>query len=136
MKKYTILIIVALFFIVNNIVSAKLQEPYIYNEGECELVAKEFQNKFGGNLVLTIPYIGDKNVPGKYSGAWINKVYISGNDKYFYIDYSNQRIFSSKEEVKSFYSDLFTNKFENVNVYAKVFIYGEDNIPFPIIWNY
>ena len=116
--------------------SAQLLSPENYPEGTCELAAKEFQTKFGGVLVLTMPYIDEQNIEGKYSGAWINRVYIKGNDQYFYFDYPNQKIFSSKEEVISFYSNAFKNKFDNGNIESKVFVYGEDYIPFPLIFNY
>ena len=118
------------------IANAQLLAPDQYPEGMCELAAKEFQNKFGGNMVLTMPYLNDQIIPGKYSGAWINRVYVTGNNQYFYIDYPNQLIFSSKEETNAFYSNAFKNKFDNGNVESRMFVYGEDSIPFPIIWNY
>ena len=102
----------------------------------CELAAKDVQEEFGGVLVFVVPYLDERNVPGKYSGAWINRIYMKGNNKYFYIDYPNQRIFSSKEEATYFYSNSFKNKFDNGNVEARLFVYGEDSIPFPLIWNY
>lgn len=134
MIKNLILITILLFII--PISSAKPLSPDNYPEGTCELAAKEIQKEFGGNLVLVMPYIGEEYIKGKYSGAWINRIYIKGNNQYFYIDYPNQRIFSSKEEAISFYSNSFKNKFDNGNIEARIFVYGEDYIPFPIIWNY
>jgi len=37
------------------IASAQLQLPSSYPEGTCELAAKEFQAKYGGDLVFVFP---------------------------------------------------------------------------------
>ena len=125
-----------MILIIIPIANAHLLSPEKYPEGTCELAAKEFQNKYNGVLIFTVPYLDGQNIQGKYSGAWINRVYIKGNNQYFYIDYPNQRIFNSKELVISFYSNAFKNKFDNGAIEARVFAYGEDTIPFPLIWNY
>lgn len=124
-----------LFLVWLTISSAQLEIPTEYPEGTCELAAKEVQKKHGGVMVLAVPYLNGY-IPGKYSGAWFNRIYMKGNDQYFYIDYPGQNIFSSEEEAEVFFSNAFRNKFENGKIEAKIFVYGEDPIPFPIIWNY
>ena len=121
---------------INSTGGGSLEAPDKYPDGMCELAAKELQNKFGGNLVFIVPYIGTQNIEGKFSGHWINRIYMSGNKQYYYIDYQNQMIFSSKESMIDLYSNIFKYKFNDDSVDAKVFIYGEDTIPFPIIWNH
>lgn len=127
-------IVLFLFLIQSS--SAELMQPSEYQEGQCELAAKEFQNRFGGELVLAYPFLDYQFVPGRFAGAWINKIYIKHNKQYFYFDYPGQRIFSSKEEVTSYYSNVFRNKFDNGNIEAKIYVFGTDSIPFPLIFNY
>ncbi len=113
-----------------------LMAPDEYPEGTCELAAKEVQKEFGGQMVLVFPYLNGQYVPGKYSGAWINRMYMKGNDQYFYIDYPGQNIFSTKEDAQEHFTNAFRHKFDSPDIEARLFVYGEDPIPFPVIWNY
>ncbi len=138
MLKTTLKLIVAivLFLFLTQASSAKLMQPSEYQEGQCELAAKEFQNRFGGELVLAYPFLDDQFVPGRFAGVWINKIYIKHNKQDFYFYYPGQRIFSSREEVISYYSNVLKNKFDNGNIEARIYVFGIDSIPFPLIFNY
>ena len=123
------------------IASAQLQLPSAYPEGTCELAAKEFQAKYGGDLVFVFPqsdgkWLTEKNngemyLSGRYGGSWLNRVYVKGNNKHYYIDYPNQRIYDSKESIVADYNYQAYNK----PVTFTVFIYGQDHIPFNVIHN-
>lgn len=105
-------------------------------EGECELAAKTYQKEYGGDLVFVAPYDTRDNsfIKGAYSGTWINLVHKNGKD--IYVDYINQRIFMEKDEVVTVYNNQMKKKFSSSYVNVKLFIYGVDSMPYPMIWHY
>ncbi len=109
-----------------------LKDSWKYPEGTCEDAAKTYQKTYGGTLTFIAPYNTKKQQyeMGKTTGAWIN------NNDGLYVDYPSQKIFTSKKEISSYYSEVLKNKLNNPNIEARVFDYGKDEIPYPIIWNY
>ena len=103
-----------------------------YLEGECELAAKTWQKEYGGELVFIAPYDINSNkwILGDYAGAWINR---KGN---LFIDYFNQQIFLTKDEVIKSYKVDMRIKLNNENIDVKVFILGIDTMPYPIVYHY
>ena len=55
MKNGKIYIILGMLLLYIVPIDAKLLEPYQYKEGECELVAKEYQKIYGGYLIFIQP---------------------------------------------------------------------------------
>ena len=110
-------------------VGAKLLEPYQYKEGECELVAKDYQRIYGGSLIF-IQQLKDNGAfdLGPYNGAFINKAYNKERGIY-YIDYMSQSYFTNEYEILDWYR-LNTNK------KAVIFNMNDGGVPFPFIWHY
>jgi len=139
--KYAFILIGLLICLNVNVVSAQMLSPNEYNQlydsAWCEHIAKDFQDNYGGHLIVLLPllrsgepaYLGDDK---KITGHMINKVYIRGNNQYFYIDYGAQRIMSSKEEVKEHYLDYTTNMLaRDVGIYD---MNDGEHPPIPMIW--
>jgi len=100
-----------------------------YEANQCELIAKDFQNEFGGSLVFIQPLKENGAYDlCDYCGHWINKKYISGNEKEFFFDWQNQRIFSSQTEIKDWWFEYTGNKIE-------IFELDRRNPPFGINWH-
>jgi len=101
-----------------------------YGYNECELIAKDFQREFGGSLVFVAPIDSDGSYEACDScGHWLNKKYISGNNKVYFFDYGNQRIFESTDEIKQF---LWDYTFQKVDVFEL----DRGHPPFAIIYHY
>lgn len=116
-----------------------LKDPSFYRqEGDCELIAKQYKKEYGGRMVLYMPFMNGELIKGDTSGAWGNKITVDGLD--FYIDYGSQMLFytrsrTAKEKALEFYQDRLMAKYE-MPVTVKMFVYGVDEIPFPITWNF
>ena len=116
-----------------------LQDPTAYREeGDCELIAKQYQKEYGGYMVLYVPYINEQPLQGNIAAAWGNKVVVNGID--IYVDYQTQTIFydtnfTAKQNVLDFYTTILSQKHQQ-SITVKMFVYGVDEIPFPIIWNF
>jgi len=106
-----------------------------YQTNQCELAAKDFQKVYGGNLVFIAPYIPDVHVwvTCGYCGHWINRIYYK--NKILWVDYTGDEIFENKEGMRQFITRLLQNKF-TYTIDAKVFVLGEDEIPYPITYHY
>jgi len=100
-----------------------------YEINQCELRAKDYQSFHYGNLVFIQPLKDNGAFEfGLFTGHWINRAYIKGNGRMF-IDAETNLTFKTKEEVLIWY-EWMTNK------KASIYIIGEDNIPFPMKYNY
>ena len=129
------------FLLLIPISSAAIQTPNWYynnyNSAWCEHIAKDFQEEFGGNLIVLIPLLRSGEIAytddnRKVMGHMINKIYIRGNNKYYYIDYGAQRIMSNIEEVKQHYLDYTSNMLvRDVGIYD---INNGEHPPIPMIW--
>lgn len=75
-----------------------LKMPNEYDSGQCDIIAKDFQAKFGGWTV----FLQSDTYPDQI-GHFLNKKRIGG--KIYYIDWGHQRIFDSKEAVLEWYID-------------------------------
>lgn len=106
-----------------------------YSDGQCELAAKEFQNIYGGNLVFIAPYNRETTAWKicDFCGHWTNRIYYKG--KILWIDYMNKEIYTSKESMRQSLQRNLQFKFEEP-IDAKVFVYGEDEMPYSMIWHY
>ncbi len=96
----------------------------------CELTARQFQNVYGGDLVFLQPLDSTGNYDfGDYNGHWINYVWYEPFNRSYYIDYVNQRVFNTKDEVI---------QFEKKTTGANYVLYdvNTETIPFPIIYHY
>jgi len=105
--------------------------PETYGLNECELIAKNFKDEFGGSLIFIQPL--KENGPydlSDYGGHLINKKYISGNEQNFYFDWGNQKIFSSLTEAEIWYEDIYYGR------KVEVFDLSSEHPPFSIIWHY
>lgn len=107
-----------------------------YPPNSCEKIAKDYQKEYGGRLVFAAPYNTKSGlwIRGDYAGHWINVVTI--NDTNIYIDYGAGYTYINKEETITYTGYMMQNKFQTSNVSVKLFIYGEDTMPYPIIWHY
>ena len=116
-----------------------LKDPYLYREeGDCELIAKQYRKEYGGHMVLYMPYMNGQLIKGDTSGAWGNMITADGLD--FYIDYRSQTLFynsssTAKENALFFYENILMAK-HKMPVTVKMFVYGIDEIPFQVIWNF
>jgi len=109
--------------------SSALREPWQYKEGECELVAKEYQKIYGGSLVFVQPLKENGAFDlGPYNGWFLNKVYNKEKGVY-YIDYMSQTYFNNTKEILDFYY-IVTGK------RAEIYDMGKKRPPFNIIWHY
>jgi hypothetical protein len=101
-----------------------------YGTNQCELVAKDFQNEFGGTLVFIQPLKENGAYDFcDYCAHWMNKKYISGNEKEFFFDWQSQKIFSSQTEIKDWW-------FESTGQKAEIFELDRGNPPFAMNWHY
>lgn len=116
-----------------------LKDPWFYREeGDCELIAKQYKKEYGGRMVLYMPYMNGQLIEGNTSGAWGNKITVDGQD--FYVDYQKQIIFynssrTAKENAMNYYQNALMAKHQ-MPVTVRMFVYGVDEIPFPMIWNF
>lgn len=84
-------------------IDARLLQPYEYREGECELVAKEYQKIYNGSLIFIQPLKDNGAYDlGSYNGAFINKAYNKERGIY-YIDYMSQSYFKNESEILYWY---------------------------------
>ena len=130
MKNRKICIILAvLLYAMTMIADARLLQPYEYKEGECELVAKEYQQIYGGSLIFVQPLKDNGALDiGPYNGAFINKAYNKERGIY-YIDYVSQTYFTNESEILEWYM-------VNNNKKAVIFNMNDGRTPFPFIWHY
>jgi len=108
----------------------------IYPPNSCELIAKDNQKINGGHIVYIAPYdtITGAWKTGDFVGHWINSIYINGTT--IFVDHYLQHIFTSKDDTINFYNNFMQNKFENDNIAVKIYVYGEDTMPYPMIYHY
>lgn len=110
-------------------VNAKLEEPWKYKEGECELVAKEYQRIYGGYLIFIQPLKENGAFDiGPYNGAFINKAYNKDRGIY-YIDYMSQSYFNNTNEILDWYYKITGKRSVIYNI-------NEEHLPFVMIWYY
>ncbi len=95
---------VILFFLISitsTTQALKLPEQYDYNQ--CELIAKDYQDMFFGDIVYIQPLKENGAFDfGAYKGHWINKAWNKERGIY-YIDYKSQSYFNSTDEIKQWY---------------------------------
>lgn len=109
-------------------IGTRLLQPYEYKEGECELVAKEYQKIYGGYLIFMQPLKDNGEYDlGSYNGAFINKAYNKERGIY-YIDYMSQSYFKNESEILDY--------MWNTNKKAVIFNMNDGGTPFPFIWHY
>ncbi len=120
------LIFVTLFVLVlliSNVQALKLPEQY--GDNQCELIAKEYQNEFYGDIIFIIPLKENGAYDlGVNNGYWINKAYSKEQGTY-YIDYKNQLYFQSTDSIKAWYK-FMTGK------NSEVFNMNQGGAPFQI----
>jgi hypothetical protein len=129
MKNGKIYIMLVVLLLYATPTDAKLLQPYQYKEGECELVAKEYQKIYGGYLIFVQP-LKDNGAwdLGPYNGAFINKAYNKERGIY-YIDYMSQSYFKNESEILDWY-------IWRTNKKAVIFNMNDGGTPFPFIWHY
>ncbi len=116
-----------------------LKDPDLYSEeGDCELIAKQYKKEYDGHMVLYMPYMNGQLIKGNISGAWGNMITVDGLD--FYVDFKSQMLFynssrTAKENAMNFYENILMAK-HKMPVTVKMFVYGVDEIPFQLIWNF
>lgn len=129
MKNIKMCIILMIILLYTIPIDAKLLEPYQYKEGECELVAKEYQKIYGGSLIFIQPLKDDGGYDmGPYNGAFINKAY-NKEIGIYYIDYMSQSYFKNESEILDWYEWRTDKK-------AVIFNMNDGGTPFPFIWHY
>jgi len=130
MNKINITLLIILSFTLLSAHSNALNSPNDYAYSECELVAKDFRTSFGGDMVFIQPLKSNGAFEfSEYNGHWINRLYIQGNKKHFYFDWSNQLIFENKAEIKNWY------KYQTEKD-SEIYIISIDNVPFSIHYHY
>ena len=109
------------------VTALKLPGEYKYNQ--CELIAKDYQDKFYGDLIFIQPLKENGAYDfGEYNGHWINRAW-NKNQGSYYIDYQSQTYFNSIDEVKIWYN-YYTGK------NSEVYNINQGGVPFGIIWHY
>lgn len=122
--------IVLLLILIELIVPVNaLKEPWQYKEGECELVAKEYQKIYGGYLIF-VQHLKENGAfdLGPYNGWFLNKAYNKERGIY-YIDYMNRIYFNNTQEILESYYRTKGND-------AIVYNMNDGGVPFPFIWHY
>ncbi len=107
-----------------------LLEYWRYPNNTCELAAMQFQKVYGGDLIFLQPLnSGGSYNFGPYKGHWINYVWYEPFNRSYYIDYVNQRVFNTKDEV---------TQFEKKSTGTDYVLYdvNKETVPFPIIHHY
>ncbi len=106
-----------------------LKQPEQYEYGQCELIAKDYQKAFYGDLIFIQPLNenGDFDFGG-YNGHWINKAWNKERGIY-YIDYKSQTYFKNTDEIKEWYKRLIDKK-------SVVYNINQEGAPFGIIYYY
>jgi len=109
--------------------ASALMQPQEYYEGMCELAAKDYQNMYGGDLILVQPLKDNGAYDlGEYNGIWLNKAWDRTRGIY-YIYYPVGVYFNNTEEIKSYFFNL-------KNKQSEVFNINEVHPPFEIIYHY
>lgn len=127
-------------FPIESILLAKkgsLKESWEYKlEGECELIAKTYQKEYGGKLVFIAPYKSSTGawIACDFCGQWSNL--IIRDNKSFYLDYGFQMVFENKADFESFFTEVMKAKHNSADVAVKTYVYGVDQMPYSITWNY
>ncbi len=102
-----------------------LKHPEEYGLNQCELIAKDYQAEYYGDIIFIIPLKenGAYDI-GVNNGHWINKAYSKEQGTY-YIDYQNQLYFQSIDSIKAWYK-FMTGK------NSEVFNMNQGGAPFQI----
>jgi len=110
-------------------------DDVIYPPNSCELIAKNNQVN-GSHIVYIAPYdtITGAWKTGEFVGHWINSVHINGTE--IFIDHDMQKVFTNKDDTINYYNNDMKNKFENGNIEVKLYVYGEDTMPYPMTYHY
>lgn len=127
-----------LSLLVLNVGALKL--PDEYSDEQCELIAKDYQREFGGDLIFIQPLKDNGAYDlGAYNGHWINKAYVSPNNRFiigsytvegiYYIDYQSQTYFQSIDEIKDWYMMMKDKESEVFNV-------NQERVPFALRYHY
>ncbi len=106
-----------------------LKRPEEYGLNQCELIAKDYQAEYYGDIIFIIPLKenGAYDI-GVNNGHWINKAYSKEQGTY-YIDYKNQLYFQSTDSIKAWYK-FMTGK------NSEVFNMNQGGAPFQIKYYY
>lgn len=106
-----------------------LKSPDQYGDNECELVAKDYQDIYGGYLIFIQPIKDDGAWDlGPYNGHFLNLVWSKELGSY-YIDYQSQTLFKTEDDVLDWYYIMKGKK-------AVLFNVNKEHPSFPIIWHY
>jgi len=121
-----ILVLILLVFVLP--VNA-LKQPYDYEDNQCELIAKDYQDIFYGDLIFIQPLKDNGAYDfGAYNGHWINKAWNKELGIY-YIDYGSQTYLYTIEEIKQWY-EIYSGK------KSEVFNINQGEAPFAIRYHY
>lgn len=108
---------------------ARLLEPEEYGDNQCELIAKEYQNVYGGHIILIQPLTRSGAYDlGEYRGHFINKAWNKEMGIY-YIDYGSKTYYFAEKDIIGDYR-------QNKNETVVLFDINEQHPPFPMIWHY
>ncbi len=122
-------IFVVLILLVNiNPVSA-LKLPSEYGDEQCELIAKDYQREFGGDLIFVQPLKENGAYDlGEFKGKWLNRAW-NKNQGSYYVDWESQTYFQSIEAIKDWYYFYEGQK-------AEVFNLNQGGVPFGLVYHY
>ena len=83
------------------LVYPKLEDIKGYANNDCEKIAINAQNKYGGALIFLIGKDSDgAYIFGRYAGHWMNKIYVKELNKIQYIDYQTQQVFDNIDDAR------------------------------------
>jgi hypothetical protein len=106
-----------------------MKPPELYGENQCELIAKDYQNEFGGSLIWIQPMDKQGNfIHGIYYAHIINRAYNKERGIY-YVDWYAQTYFNNTQEIHDWYKHIFSLDNE-------VFDLSIKRPEFGLIWNY
>ncbi len=106
-----------------------LKQPEQYEYGQCELIAKDYQKAFYGDMIFVQPVNAYSSCDFNSLGHWVNKAYTKERGSY-YVDYKSSTYFKNIDEIKDWYEMLTDKQSEIYNVNQ-----GGD-APFGIIYRY
>jgi len=123
-----LLIVIFILLVPQNTMA--LKQPLEYGINQCELIAKDYQNIYGGSLVWIQPLKDNGAYDlGEYNAHIINRVYIY-NEGIIYIDYQSGFSGHNLSDVGNWYEVYSGN-----NAFMIFELYKE-RPPFPMWWHY
>ena len=111
------------------IIAVLLAFPALAEANDCEKLAKDYQQIYGGDLILVQPLKDNGAYDlGEYNGHWMNKAWTKEIGIYYY-DPQENTYYSSVKSIELSFEEYWAKD-------VVVFNYNQGEVPFGIIWHY